>query len=75
MTKAAGLWMNVTGMAGKMFDLWHTVHLGVFFLGVTKDISDVGDMDKGTKKKKKHKRRRNDKIGRWILYDDCYDRV
>lgn len=55
MTKAAGLWMNVTGMAGKMFDLWHTVHLGVFFLGVTKEISDVGNTDKGTKKKKNTK--------------------
>lgn len=50
--------MNVTGMAGKMFDLWHTVHLGVFFLGVTKEISDVGNTDKGTKKKKTQKKKK-----------------
>lgn len=42
--------MNVTGMAGKMFDLWHTVHLHAFF-SVTKDISDLGNMDNEKKKK------------------------
>lgn len=46
--------MNVAGMAGKMFDLWHTVHLHAFF-SVTKDISDLGNMDNEKKKKKNTK--------------------